>query len=57
MGRLFGTEAGDALYNPDLDMDGDGWVDGEDLSYLASNFGECWSGTDWSAAACPESLR
>lgn len=57
MGRLFGTDEGDALYNPDLDMDGDGWVDGEDLSYLASNFGECWSGTGWSAAACPESLR
>lgn len=54
LGRLFGTREPGALYNPDLDMDGDGWVDGNDLAYLSSKFGECWSVTGWSMAACPE---
>ena len=57
LGRLFGTQEPGALYNPDLDMDGDGWVDGNDLAYLSSKFGECWSVSDWSMAACPESLQ
>jgi hypothetical protein len=54
LGRLFGTREPAALYNPDLDMDGDGWIDGNDLSHLASAFGECWSDSGWSLASCPE---
>ena len=57
MARAFGVQEGDALYQPDFDLDGDGWVDGEDLAYLASNLGGCWNGTDWSVAACPTELR
>ena len=40
-----------------LDVNGDGWIDGEDLHYLASHLGECWNGTGWSVAACPAALR
>lgn len=36
---LFGLDEQDADYNPDCDFTGDGWIDGEDLSHLASNFG------------------
>ena len=55
--RLFGSQDGGATYDPDSDFDGDGWVDGNDLAYLASNLGRCWSGTNWSAASCPANLR
>ena len=48
-----GSVEGQALYNPDADLNGDGWVDGDDLAYLAADFGRCWSGTAWSASACP----
>lgn len=55
--RLFGSQDGGAAYDPDSDFDGDGWVDGNDLAYLASNLGRCWSGTTWTAASCPANLR
>jgi len=57
MARAFGVQEGNALYQPDYDLDGDGWVDGSDLAYLASNLGGCWNGTGWSVAACAASLR
>jgi hypothetical protein len=47
----------DATYDPDYDFNGDGWVDGEDLAYLASGLGRCWNGSNWTVAACPDSLR
>ena len=53
MARLFGSqETRDALYDPDFDLDGNGWVDGSDLAYLASNLGRCWSGSTWTVEAC-----
>jgi hypothetical protein len=55
--RLFGSQDGGATYDPDSDFDGDGWVDGNDLAYLASNLGRCWSGSNWTAASCPANLR
>ncbi len=48
-----GTIEGDSRYNPDADLDGDGQVDGVDLSYLGADFGQCWTGSTWSSAACP----
>jgi hypothetical protein len=57
MARMFGGREGSALYDPDFDFDGDGWVDGQDLAYLASNMGRCWDGAAWTLAACPASLR
>jgi hypothetical protein len=48
----YGTFEGEALYNPDADLNGDGMVDGIDLAYLASGFGLCWSGSDWTAEDC-----
>lgn len=48
--RVFRSqETKDATYDPDYDFDGDGWVDGNDLAYIASNFGLYWSGTAWTA--------
>ena len=52
LGKAFGTQPGNAIYDPDYDFDGNGWVDGEDLAYLGSNFGECWSGSTWNASSC-----
>lgn len=57
LARLFGVNDTDALFDPDYDFDGDGWIDGEDISYLASNMGGCWSAGAWSSAACPSGLR
>ena len=57
MSRLFGGNEGTSLYDPDFDFDGDGWVDGQDLAYLASNMGRCWDGSAWTIAACPANLR
>ena len=54
MSVIFGTQIGDGGYDPDFDFDGDGWVDGVDLAYLGSNFGECWDGATWKASACEE---
>ncbi len=36
----FGSEKGDARFDPDLDFNADGRIDGEDLAVLASNFGK-----------------
>jgi len=47
LSRTFGARDGDAMYAPDHDFTGDGWIDGEDLAYLASNLGKCWNGTTW----------
>jgi hypothetical protein len=52
LGKAFGTQAGSPIYDPDYDFDGNGWVDGVDLAYLGSNFGECWSGSTWNTSAC-----
>lgn len=52
MARLFGSREVDPLYDPNFDLDGNGWVDGNDLAYLASNLGRCWSGTAWTIEAC-----
>jgi hypothetical protein len=48
----YGSTEGEPFFNPDADLTGDGLVDGEDLAYLASGFGLCWSGTAWTDAAC-----
>jgi hypothetical protein len=56
LSRKFGAREGQALYDPDLDFNGDGWIDGQDLVYLASNYGRCWSSSGWSATACSSSL-
>lgn len=47
LSRVFGSQAGDNLYQPDADLDGDGSVDGNDLAYLGSAFGKHLSGTAW----------
>jgi len=57
LSRFFGSREGDVIYQPDSDFNGDGWVDGQDLSFLASNLGLCWSGTAWAMSACPASLQ
>jgi hypothetical protein len=53
LSRIFGGREGDSLYDPDSDFNGDGWVDGDDLSYVAGNLGSCWNGSAWSLSACP----
>ena len=59
LSRLFGTNESSPNYDPDDDFDGDGWIDGQDLAYIASNLGRCWSAASkaWSLAACPTSLQ
>ena len=57
LSRHFGSREGDALYEPDFDFNGDGWVDGEELARLAGNLGRCWSGSSWTANSCPTDLR
>jgi hypothetical protein len=52
LSRYFGTREGQADHHPDPDFNGDGWVDGIDLAYLASDLGKCWDGEKWSLAAC-----
>ena len=42
-----------ALYLPDLDFNGDGWIDGEDLTFIVLHrWGRCWSPQtdDWTDA-------
>lgn len=48
----YGSREGEAYYDPDADLNGDGIVDGLDLAYLASGFGQCWSGSAWTADSC-----
>jgi hypothetical protein len=59
LSRHFGVSEVDANYDPDHDFDGDGWVDGSDLAFIASNMGRCWSSgsRSWSLAACPASMQ
>ena len=64
MAGVFGVDEGSALYDPDYDLDGDGSIDGADLSYIVSNMGGCWTGTNWTSSetgwsinACPTELR
>ena len=58
LSRLVGSQENDPTYDPDFDFDGDGWIDGRELSYLVTNnFGGCWNGADWSVAACPNALQ
>jgi hypothetical protein len=53
--RNFAMNQQNANYDPDDDFDGNGWVDGDDLAYIATNFGRCWSSAtkSWSLSACP----
>jgi hypothetical protein len=53
MAYAFGAVQGEPLYNPDADLDGSGLVDGSDLAFMVPGFGLCWSGTIWTASACP----
>ncbi len=59
LSRAFGINESDPNYNADDDFDGDGWVDGNDLSYIAANLGKCWSSTtkSWTVSACPSALQ
>jgi len=59
LSRQFGLSESDPNYEADDDFDGDGWVDGQDLAYIASNLGRCWSAASksWSLAACPAGLQ
>jgi hypothetical protein len=57
LSTLFGSQEGDAVYDPDADYDGDGWIDGQDLAYLAGNLGKCWNGSEWTVSACPAGLQ
>ena len=59
LSRRFGTSASDPNFDADDDFDGDGWIDGQDLAYIASNLGRCWSSASrsWSLAACPTGLQ
>ena len=49
----YGSAEVDPRWNPDADLSGDGFVDGQDLALLAVGFGQCWNGSNWSASACP----
>ncbi len=55
--KLHALRIGDSAYDPDGDLNGDGWIDGDDLSYVAANFGLCWSGSAWTLASCPSDLQ
>lgn len=59
LSRLFGVSEADPNYDPDKDFNGDGWVDGDDLAYIASNLGKCWSNANkiWTVTACPVDVR
>jgi len=59
LSRQFGLNESDPNYDADDDFDGNGWVDGQDLAYIASNLGRCWSvaSKTWSLAACPTGLQ
>jgi len=57
--RQFGQSEFDPNYDADDDFDGDGWIDGNDIAYIASNLGRCWSTAtkSWTVAACPTNLQ
>jgi hypothetical protein len=48
-----------ADYRPDYDFDGNGSIDGDDLTYMARSFGLCWSAASqsWTLAACPTAMQ
>ncbi len=50
--RRFASREGDGTYDPDSDFDGDGWIDGRELSWIGSTLGSCWNGLAWSHATC-----
>ncbi len=50
--RAWGSSFGETAFEFDCDMDGDTQIDGVDLSWLATVFGKCLSGTVWSADNC-----
>jgi hypothetical protein len=52
LAHAFVSRDGDADYNPDADHDGNGIVDGEDLSMLGASFGQCWTGSAWNNSVC-----
>lgn len=52
--RLFGSQEGAPSYEPDSDLDGDGWIDGNELAFISANLGRCWDGNDWTVEACEE---
>ncbi len=56
LARRFGGHEGTAGYDANSDFDGDGWVDGNDLAYIASNLGRCWTSSGWSNQ-CPQGLQ
>jgi hypothetical protein len=51
---VFGLQETAGLFDPNSDFNGDGWTDGDDLSYLANDMGKCWSNAtkSWSEGAC-----
>lgn len=59
LSRDFGASYPNSNYDPDYDFDGNGWVDGADLTYIAINLGRCWSSSAgaWSSSACPTGLQ
>jgi len=59
LSRLFSVSEPSPSYDPDYDFDGNGWIDGTDLSYIAANTGKCWSSATgtWTSGACPTNLR
>ncbi len=64
MAKVFGVDESNALYDPDYDLDGNGAIDGTDLSYIASNMGGCWTGSNWTdsgsgwdISACAQDLK
>ena len=59
LSRLFSISEPSPSYDPDYDFDGNGWIDGNDLSYIAANTGKCWSSSTatWTSGACPANLQ
>jgi hypothetical protein len=59
LSRAFAASEPSPAYDPDYDFDGNGWIDGTDLNYIAINLGRCWSSSSgaWSSSACPSSLQ
>lgn len=59
LSRNFGYDESDSRYEPNDDFNGDGWVDGADLAFIASNLGRCWSTSSksWTLAACPNNFQ
>jgi hypothetical protein len=55
--KLHAARETDGNYDPDVDLNGDGWIDGDDLAYVAANFGLCWAGSAWNLSACPTELK